>query len=424
MSPTPSSQKRTPDSIKERYLKLALLVIVAGNIYPLIYLRQNFEISILESFGITAEQLGQNYAMLGVIYTITYIPSGWLADRVSPRILMSLSLLTTGLLGIWFSTFPSFAATQIIFVGWGIAAGLTFWSALIKATALLAKQDEQGRFFGILEGGRGLVEAILATIAVGLFAYFLGTGENQDTAQALKKVIWLYVACMLVLAPISFFILADQQQSETTPELDPKEGTWKDFKTLLATPGMWLCSVCILAGYQLYWATYSFSAYLQNNFGLTAVAVGTITAANLWMRPIGAAVAGFVGDRLNLEKTLGYLLLACSSALTCLAFIPNGTGILVVFGVVLLTGLFSFGIRGLYWATLEHSGVSTKTMGLAIGFISLIGYAPHIYLPILNSYLISNFPDRLGYALYFSSISAMGVLGAFAAFKLIRQRDK
>ena len=55
----------------QRYIKLAVLVIIAGNIYPLIYLRQNFEVSILESFGITATQLGQNYAMLGVLYMVT-----------------------------------------------------------------------------------------------------------------------------------------------------------------------------------------------------------------------------------------------------------------------------------------------------------------------------------------------------------------
>ncbi len=421
MNQSSSAGKQAKLSMKERYLKLAVLVVVAGNIYPLIYLRQNFEVSLLDAFGITSAQLGQNYAMLGVIYTVTYIPSGWLADRVSPRVLMSLSLLMAGLLGAWFSTFPSFAATQVIFAGWGIAAGLTFWSALIKATAVLAEHNEQGRFFGILEGGRGLIEAILATIAVAIFAYAT-TSVGQDTAQGLQKVIWMYVSFMLILAPVSYFVLTDHAPSSATSHDATKQGTAQELKTLLSTPGVWLCAVCILTGYQLYWATYSFSAYLQNNFGMTAVAVGAITAANLWMRPIGAAIAGFTGDLLNLEKTLAYLMIACSTALLCLGLLPVATGKLIVLAVVLTMGLFSFGIRGLYWATLEHSGVSTKTMGLAIGFISLIGYAPHIYLPILNSYLVTEFPEKLGYALYFGSISAMGLIGAFAAFLLARKQ--
>ena len=88
---------KSTDSAVQRYIKLAVLVFIAGNIYPLIYLRQNFEVSILESFGITGAELGEMYAMLGVLYMVTYLPSGWLADRVAPRILMSFSLAFAGL---------------------------------------------------------------------------------------------------------------------------------------------------------------------------------------------------------------------------------------------------------------------------------------------------------------------------------------
>jgi hypothetical protein len=49
----------------DRYLRLAVLVVAAGAIYPLLYLRQNFEVTLLESFAISAGQLGQCYAILG-----------------------------------------------------------------------------------------------------------------------------------------------------------------------------------------------------------------------------------------------------------------------------------------------------------------------------------------------------------------------
>jgi len=49
------------------YSQLALIVIAAGAIYPLLYLRQNFEISILESFDITQTQLRYCSSMLGLI---------------------------------------------------------------------------------------------------------------------------------------------------------------------------------------------------------------------------------------------------------------------------------------------------------------------------------------------------------------------
>ena len=408
------------ESLKARYIKLAVLVIVAGNIYPLIYLRQNFEVTILDAFGITSQQLGQNYAMLGVLYMVTYLPSGWLADRVAPRILMSFSLLAAGLLGVWFSTLPSFASLQIIFAGWGIAAGLTFWAALIKATTLLAKSDEQGRFFGILDGGRGLVEAVLATIAVAMFAYYSQT-LGQDTPQALQKVIWLYVTMMLVLAPIAYFVLGDSRNSDTDSTMQVKSSNFMhDIRIIVSKPQLWLCAICILTGYQLFWATYSFSAYMQNHFGLTAVAVGSITVAKLWMRPIGAAAAGFAGDFLNREKVLSYLLIASSAALVTLTFLPTNSGAFVLLGIVLLVGLLTYAVRGIFWATLESCDISNNVKGLAIGVISLIGYSPDVYLPLLSGYLLTAFPEKTGYTIYFSIIAAMGLLGAIAAWKLKR----
>jgi sugar phosphate permease len=257
----PMTDEREETTTLQRYVQLAVLVVVGGAIYPLVYLRQNFEITILDSFGMTATQLGQCYAMLGVLFVVTYIPSGWLADRVAPRLLMSFSLAFAGALGIWFSTMPNFETVRIIFAGWGIATGLTFWSALIKATAVLAKPSEQGRFFGILDGGRGLVEALLATIAVGMFAYWLDS-LGQDPAVALRKVIWFYAGFMLVMSPIVLFIVEDNRRNHDAGEADsPATSSFlADLKIIVTRPEIWLAAVCILTGYQLFWATYGLHA--------------------------------------------------------------------------------------------------------------------------------------------------------------------
>ncbi|NND81770.1 MAG: MFS transporter [Gammaproteobacteria bacterium] len=407
------------DTTLQRYIKLAVLVIVAGNIYPLIYLRQNFQVTITDSFGITAAELGQNYAILGVLYMVTYLPSGWLADRVSPRILMSFSLAAAGLLGLWFSTFPSLFYMKVIFAGWGIAAGLTFWAALIKATTLLAKPHEQGRFFGILDGGRGLVEALLATIAVGMFAY-LTNSAGQTDAEGLRKVIYLYVGCMLALAPIAYFILHDpsEQPGAAIENEAVSSDLWQNLKIIAAKEELWLCGFCILTGYQLFWATYDFSAYMQIHYGLTAVAVGYITVAKLWMRPIGAVAAGFAGDFLDREGVLGGLLLLAAFALAGMVFLPPGVSSTLLLAVVLAIGFLTYAVRGIFWSTLESCDISNKIKGLAIGVISLVGYSPDIYLPLLNGYLLETYPGKTGYNIYFLSIAAMGLLGALAAWRL------
>lgn len=408
------------DSKARRYFQLAIIVVAAGAIYPLLYLRQNFEQSILESFSITLSQLSQCYAMLGVIFVITYMPSGWLADRISPRILLAFSLAATGLLGLWFSSTPSFTELQIIFAGWGIATGLTFWSAHIKAVTLLAHHDEQGRFFGILDGGRGLFEALLATIAVGWFAYAMET-QHDSTSQALLEVIYLYVVVLLVLAPIVFFVLDEPKEQQAVKAAGESESIVADLKLLLSRSEIWFCAIIILCGYQMFWATYSFSGYLQNTFGMTAVAVGSITVAKLWMRPIGAATAGFAGDYLNREHVITVLMILAALALAALAFLPSSTAALLLITLILLVGILTYAVRGIYWATLDSCDVPDRIKGLAIGVISLIGYFPDIYLPLINAALLEAYPGRTGYTIYFLGIALIGLVGAATAWQLGRK---
>ncbi len=415
----------TTSTAARRYFELGVIVVAAGAIYPLLYLRQNFEVSILESFGITLTQLSQCYAMLGVIFVVTYLPSGWLTDRVSPRILLTFSLATTGLLGLWFSTMPSFAMLQVIFAGWGITTGLTFWSAHIKAVTLLADSKEQGRFFGILDGGRGLFEALLATIAVAWFAYAIES-QGDSTRQALLEVIYLYVAVLLILAPVVYIALDDlkpdnEEQATGTHLKSDKSHFLTDLKSILKNPEIWLCATIIICGYQLFWATYSFSGYLQNTFGMTAVAVGSITVAKLWMRPIGAAAAGFAGDFFDRQHVLTILLVLASASLASIAFLPDIAGAFLVLGIVLLIGLLTYAVRGVFWSTLDSCNVPNRIKGLAIGVISLVGYSPDIYLPLLNSALLEAYPGRTGYAIYFVGLSVMGLFGALAAWQLGRR---
>ena len=170
-------------------------------------MRQNFETSILEVYQITTIDLADYYSMLGVMYFVGYLPSGWLADRISPRLLVTFSMAGTGGLGLWFASVPPKETLSLIFLGWGITAGLTFWAALIKGVKMLARHDEQGRFFGILDGGRGLVEAVLATIAIGIFAYAIESRGLSSTL-ALKQVIYLYAYTCLGLAVVILLICA------------------------------------------------------------------------------------------------------------------------------------------------------------------------------------------------------------------------
>src|ERR1700710_2180992 len=147
-----------------------LLVIAAGAIYPLLYLRQVYQTPMLEFFHIDNSQLCYLYSILGTVFLLSYLPSGWLADRVAPRFLICFSLIATGALGVIYASAPAFPILFGVFCCWGLTTGLTFWASILKRVKMIAAHDEQGRFFGLLDGGRGLVEALLATVALVIFA--------------------------------------------------------------------------------------------------------------------------------------------------------------------------------------------------------------------------------------------------------------
>lgn len=413
------SQEQSKQDTLKRYFQLGVLILAGGAIYPLIYLRQNFEVSILESFGITIAQLGECYSLLGVIFVLTYLPSGWLADRVAPRWLMTFSLVMTGVLGLWFSTMPSFDSLRLIFIGWGIATGLTFWAALIKGVAVLAHHDEQGRFFGLLDGGRGLVEAILATIAVALFAWSLNS-IGETTSVALQRVIYLYIGFLFFAAVLVGIAIKDpdSRAPEQTSSEPTKNSSWADFVLIVRKPEVWLAAFCILCAYQLFWATYSFSGYLQDIYGLSAVAAGYVTVAKLWTRPVGAAAAGFVGDKWNRERVLAWLMLAGTLTLGALIVVPLSVSVGMLLALVITIGFVTYAVRGIFWATLDSCDIPTRIKGLAIGVMSLVGYSPDVYLPLINGYLLETYPGKLGYQIYFGGIVFMGFLGTLSAWRL------
>ena len=160
---------------KERlsiYLQVILLALAASVIYSAPYLRQLFKTSLLDAFSLTEAQLGNLSTMYAITSIICYIPGGWIADRVAPRILVIIALFASAATYAWWATIPSYEELLIIHALWGVIGVGVLWAAMFKHIRLLAGGDEQGRMFGTLEGARGLFEAILLTIATFVFGLF------------------------------------------------------------------------------------------------------------------------------------------------------------------------------------------------------------------------------------------------------------
>lgn len=431
-SPRPDLASFTPAATgsPQRYVQLLLLVLAAGGIYPLLYLRQVYQTTMLDVLHIDNTQLGYLYSVLGIVFFVSYLPSGWLADRVAPRMLICFSLIGTGTLGLWYSTAPSFHALLVIFCCWGLTTGLTFWASVLKRVRMIAAPNEQGRFFGLLDGGRGLVEALLATAALALFAAATGSGRGEATG--LRHVIYMYsFTCIALGAVMTFFkdpapAEAGSQSSDVADATRATNGSasgslWRDLRTLASIPQLWLMAAVVFCGYQIFWATYSFSAYLQQGeLHMSVVAAGMVTTAKLWMRPIGGIGGGFLGDRFSNLSVLIWALFLAVAGLVGLILLPALRNVALLGAVVLFIGLMTYAIRGLYWTLLDYCAVPMRITGLAIGLVSLIGYSSDIFLPLVNGYFTEHYAGLLGYQFYFAYVASIGAIGGIAALVLKR----
>lgn len=407
-----------------RYRQLLLLILAAGTVYPIPYLRQNFENSMLELFTLNRAQLGECHSLLGVMLFFSYIPSGWLADRVKPHRLLAFSMAGTGLLALLLATAPKFLHIKLIFVALGVTTGLTLWASLIKTTSLLAPHDQQGRFFGVLESGRGVVEALLATTALTLFAYAVQQ-QTLSSGVGVSRVLTFYGLTAIGLSPLILLSLKspDSNHQQTTNG-HSGSSSWADCKALLTNPSLWLSAVIILVGYQMFWVTYSFAGLLESVFGMSAVTVGTITVARLWMRPVSPVIAGFIGDKFHTVRFLALLMLLAAISLVSLPLLPVSASAITLLVVILAISLITFGIRGIYWATLDDCNVRPNTRGMAVGFISILAYTPDIYVPLVEDWCLSVWSGKSGYFAYYGIFAASGIIGCLAALRLARLSDR
>ncbi|MGL5357320.1 MAG: MFS transporter [Cetobacterium sp.] len=406
------------DSFK-RYLQFTILIIAAGAIYPLVYLRTSFQTPMLQAFNIDISQLSNLYAMLGSMFIIGYFPSGWLADKISAKKLISFSLIVTGILGFVFATYPGTKILYAVFFGWGISTVFTFWSALIKAVKMLAKKEEQARFFGILDGGRGVVEALLGTIAMIIFSYFLGDSKDSYSIQlSLKKVIYMYSFSCIFLSILVFFFLDAKDEIEKKAE---KSNVIESLKLIIIKPEIWLMSLIIFCGYVLYWTIYYLSGYLTTNHEVSSVTAGYISVLILWMRPLGGIGGGFLGDKFGKENVLALSMILASTTLLFLGLSFKNITLLGIYIGVVFIGLMLYFIRGLYWSLLDECDIPNTSLGIAIGLISFVGYLPDIFIPIFSNNIFSKFNDGPeAYNIYFLTSALIGVVGAILSiyFKL------
>ena len=409
---------------------LALLILAGESVFSLPFvLSRVFRPTVLRAFELDNVELGLCFSVYGIVALLSYFFGGPLADKYPPRKLIALALWMTALGGLLYATFPGFTVLRVLYGYWGFTTIFLFWAPMIKATRVWGGATSQGKAFGILDGGRGLVGALFGVMGVMVFSFFL-VEEFSEENMAAGKTAFRYVilatsGIVAFVGVLVWFFMKMEQKIEE--EIVLEEISPSQIREVLRLPSVGLLMIIVLCAYVGYKITDVFSLYAQDVMLYDQVASAQVGTYLLFFRPVIGVLIGILADRT--QTTLWLLISFAISFIGALLFATgiisaSATALFFISILVVATGVYA--ARALYFAVMERGRIPIALTGTAVGLISLIGFTPDIFAGPAMGYLLDISPGETGHQHVFWMLTAFSVIGGIAAwyyFRLYGQRS-
>ncbi|WP_153557502.1 MFS transporter [Roseimaritima sediminicola] len=409
------------------WLPLAALILAGEAIFFLPFVVPRvFRPTMLDVFGVTNLQLGVAFSAYGFVAVVAYFFGGPLADRFEPRRLMSTALIATAAGGLVLSQIPGPSALLWLYGYWGASTILIFWAALIRATRQLGGPALQGSAFGLLDGGRGLVAAVIGSLAVEAYAWWLPSEAESTLAQradAFANVVGLFTVVTVLAAVLLMVALPKMLPAAGSAAKAPLgRGVWEAGRM----PVVWLQALIVVCAYVAYKGLDDVSLYARDVLRFDEIAAAQASTYSMWMRPPAAIAAGLLADRIGAVRAtwISFLLMGIGSTVLASGGL-YGHALVWFFLTILSTSAAVFALRGLYFAIMQEGHIPLRYTGSAVGIVSVIGYTPDVFMGPLMGYLLDSAPGRSGHQQLFGVLAIFSLVGLLATFgfgQLARRR--
>lgn len=390
--------------LKQNIWKLIILTIAGSLIYGLPYFRSYYYDAYLEVYNLTNTQMGTFGSMFGIFGAISYLFGGVVADMVSPRKLMSISLILTGLGGVLHLMNPSYGMLLFIYLLWGFTSLFAFWPSLLKGLRSLAAENEQSKAYGFMDGGRGIINAVHLAITLAIFNFFSKTAGNLG---GLNGVIIFYSAIVIILGILIFIFMKDEKATAKSEKFN-----FGQIVEVAKMPAVWILSLVLCCTYTMNMSFYYFTPYATSAFGVTATAAAMVTMLAQYVRPVGCFTGGILADKIGRSKTMfiGFFLMTVATFIMALMSNISIPLFVVLCIVIYFAMYFNY---SLVFSMMEEGGVPARVAGTAIGLVCTLGYLPEVICPTLAGHILDTYSE-LGYKYYFLGVGVVMVIGIIA----------
>jgi len=392
-------------------------MLAAESIYILPYvLARVFRPTFLDVFNLTNLELGGLFSTYGIVAFFSYLYGGVLADRYSPRKLLSISLIFTSLGGLIMMTYPSYFIMQLLFAYWGFTTVFIFWAPMLKATRAIGGVRMQGKTFSFLDGGRGIVASSIGLIGVLIFSIIITKDVSLLTLSEKQEVFKYVIGASSLIVFIIGIVVYTYLKIELKD--DEKIGNIKSLLKLSKLKSVWLISFIILCAYMGYKITDVYSLYASEVMLFDEINAARVGALQQYLRPIVCiSVAFFTDKNGNINNILiGFFVMMLGSILFASGLIRVSMNMLFFISLIIVaTGTYA--IRGLYFSVLKDGKIPYILSGTAIGLISMVGYSPDIFATPLYGYLLDNYPGIKGHQYVYLILFISSIVGIYVSLK-------
>jgi len=332
---------------------------------------------------------------------------------------MSLSLAATAMGGLVLITIPGQFVLSVLYGFWGITTILLFWSAMMRATREWGGKLSQGKAFGLLDGGRGLVASVVASIGVFLFAAMVledaASILESDNLRAFQVLIVFYSLLTFGGAVMVWFVIPETKMERLY------ENPFQGITQVLLRRSTWLQAFIVVCAYCGYKGLDFYAQFGTDVLGMNEVEASRFVSNASYLRPLAAIGAGFIADRFSSGKTIlvtfvvvmvGYLFFYLIS--------PLSLGRNLILANLLVTFAAIYTLRGVYFALFEETIVPPHLTGTTVGIVSLVGFTPDIFFNSIAGRILDNIPGEKGFQYFFFLLAIFSIVVLISSILLIR----